>query len=442
MMSQLACLIIAALLLANLAAVTATQLLGSLLTPSTRNIAVERLVFAYHESRSSRTDFTKSRADGARFWLADSPEVTAFTMRKEEQILRALLMAQLALPDNIGATLQLERADGGPARRHIFSHAPREPLRLRSTIELPDGRFFNGVQSIMPAYEWTQLLSFSLPVVTVPLLLLSLYFIYRVVRPIRRLVIATEAISRGEWNTTLPLTGPLESRELAHAFNLMQFRLARYIHTRTHMLAAMSHDLNTPLTGLRLQLELMPESETRDDMLESLHDLHAMIQETLRFIRGEVQQELPRRCNLSALIDDLTHRFSLQNRAVSWHGTPNITLMCRPLSIKRALNNLIENALLYAGDAVLTITREPGFIRIEVLDHGRGLTQEQIEQACEPFVRFAATPRRENISGGGLGLGLAIAKSNIHEHGGELSLANRPPAGLCVTVLLPDGIRN
>lgn len=442
MLSQLACLMVVALLLANLAAVAATQLLGSLLTPSTRNIAVERVVLAYHESLAGAASFTLRRADGARFWLSPHPEVADLAMREEEQRLRDSLVKQLDLSQPASVSLQLESADGGMARRHIFSTARHEPLRLRTTIALPDGRFFNGVQSVMPAYEWTQLLSFSLPIVTVPLLLLSLYFIYRVVRPIRRLASAADAMSRGEWRTTLPVTGPQESRELSHAFNLMQLRLGRHLDNRTRMLAAMSHDLNTPITELRLQVELMPPDDARDDMLESLNELRAMVNETLHFIRGEVQQELPQRCDLSQMLADLTRRYVLLGKTVSWQGEADIALMCRPLAIKRALSNVIENALQYGGDAQLTLTQQPGLIRIEVLDHGAGLDAAQLEHACEPFVRFTDAPRAENAAGGGLGLGLAIAQSNIYAHGGELILANRPPAGLCVTLILPDGIRS
>ncbi|WP_336777013.1 ATP-binding protein [Pantoea sp. USHLN256] len=442
MMSQLACLMILALLFANLAAVTATQFLGNLLSPAMRNIAVERLVLAYHESLSGGENFSLTRADGARFWLAAHPEVLGFSMREEEQRLRDSLMSQLALSHPASVTLQLESADGGLARRHIFSAARHQPLRLRATLALPDGRFFNSVQSVMPAYEWTQLLSFSLPIVSVPLLLLSLYFIYRVVRPIRRLATAAEAISRGEGSSTLPLSGPQESRELTQAFNLMQLRLARHLDSRTRMLAAMSHDLNTPMTELRLQVELMPDGDARDDMLESLNELRAMVSETLHFIRGDVQQELPQRCNLSQMLEELTRRYLSLGKRVRWQGEPHSELMCRPLAIKRALSNLIENALLYGGEAEVTLIHHPGWVWIEVLDQGAGLPTEQLAQACEPFVRFSETARADNTAGGGLGLGLAIAQSNIHAHGGELILANRPPAGLCATVMLPDGVRS
>jgi signal transduction histidine kinase len=167
-----------------------------------------------------------------------------------------------------------------------------------------------------------------------------------------------------------------------------------------------------------------------------------MVNETLHFIRGEVQQELPQRCDLSQMLADLTRRYVLLGKSVRWQGEADIALMCRPLAIKRALSNVIENALQYGGDAQLTLTQQPGLIRIEVLDHGAGLDAAQLEHACEPFVRFTDAPRAENAASGGLGLGLAIAQSNIYAHGGELILANRPPAGLCVTLILPDGIRS
>ncbi|VDR27298.1 Osmolarity sensor protein EnvZ [Raoultella terrigena] len=222
----------------------------------------------------------------------------------------------------------------------------------------------------------------------------------------------------------------------------MQQRLARHLEGKTRMLASMSHDFNTPLTELRLQIELMEAGEARDDMLESLIELQSMVSETLNFIRDETPQEKTCRCDLSKLLSDLTHRYGQKGESVTWQGEAGITINCRPLAIKRVLSNLIENALSYAGEASVRLTAESNMVRIDVLDSGPGIPEKQLEQVFEPFVRLNDHRAARRHFGGGLGLGLSIARACVHAHGGELSLKNRSPAGLCATILLPGAIRS
>jgi signal transduction histidine kinase len=228
------------------------------------------------------------------------------------------------------------------------------------------------------------------------------------------------------------LSGPQEARDLTTAFNTMQANLARHVEGRTRMLAAVSHDLNTPITELRLQVELLEPGPERDDMLDSLGELSAMVRETLNFVRDDAVQEATRRTSLSALLDDLAKRYRRMQQPVTWQGAPPLLLDCRPLALKRALTNLIDNAVKHGGDACISLKREDsGVLCVEILDHGSGLPQDWLNKVFEPFVQLGA-------SDGGLGLGLAIARSCIQAHGGELLLENRPPAGLCAVVRLPQ----
>ena len=443
MMSQLGLLMVSAIVIANLLAVGGLQLIGNLLSPATRNLAVERIELAYLASQlAPGSPLPVLRQDGARFWIADRAEVTPFPMRREERRLRDAILKLKGFAPDVQVTFQLERSNGGPARWHLFSTENSEPLRLRSTLSLPDGTYLNGIQPLDPAYAWIQLLSLSLIIMTVPLILLSLYFTHRVVRPIQRLAAAADALSRGDWTGSLPLVGPRESQDLTGSFNLMQQRLARHLEGKTRMLASMSHDFNTPLTELRLQIELMEAGEARDDMLESLIELQSMVSETLNFIRDETPQEKTCRCDLSKLLSDLTHRYGQKGESVTWQGESGITINCRPLAIKRVLSNLIENALSYAGEASVRLTAERNMVRIDVLDSGPGIPEKQLEQVFEPFVRLNDHRAARRHFGGGLGLGLSIARACVHAHGGELSLKNRSPAGLCATILLPGAIRS
>lgn len=436
---QLSLLLLLALLASNGIAMLFLQRTGSLIHPLSRSFSLERLSTAHHTA----LDLTPAETEHllaamstgqTRFWISPTPDVAPFELRPEEQRLASELRTRLHLDDAAELGMQLERISGANARTHVFSRAGWAPLRLRSSVELPDGRYLNAVQYPAGAYEWGRVLAYSLPVTTLPVLLIMMFFITRVVRPVKTLAQATERVSRGEWIAPLPERGPQEARDLTAAFNTMQANLARHVEGRTRMLAAVSHDLNTPITELRLQVELLEPGATRDDMLESLAELSAMVRETLDFVRDDAVQEPTTTVSLSALLDDLAKRYQRLQQPLDWPGAAPLRLTCRPLALKRALTNLIDNALHHAGDARLTLTREDdGWLRIEILDHGQGLPEDWLTKVFEPFVQ-------RGVSDGGVGLGLAIARSCIQAHGGELVLENRPPAGLCAVVRLPAAL--
>ncbi|PWC16922.1 ATP-binding protein [Brenneria corticis] len=441
--NQLALLLVLALAISNAIAIACIQFTGALLHPVSRTLALERLTIAYQAAESlSATDagrlLTSMNAGDTRFWTAASPDVSPFDMRPEERRLAAELAARPPIAQGISIVMQLERTDGGLARGHFFSAARWEPLRLRTTIRLPDGRYLNGIQHPIQAYEWSRLLSYSLPVASVPLLLIVALFMRRVVHPVKKLADATDRVSRGEWIAPLPLSGPQEARELTQAFNVMQERIARHVEGRTRVLAAISHDLNTPITELRLQVELLVEGPERDDMLESLAELGAMVSETLNFVRGDAQQEPTSRLSITDILDDLAKRYRILGHQVTWPGAAPMAIRGRPLALKRALGNLIDNAIVHGGDATLSLWREGDNARIEILDRGPGIDAASLEQVFEPFVQLGRhRGRGDGEIGAGIGLGLSIARACIHAHGGELILENRPPAGLCAVVWLP-----
>ena len=440
MLHQLSVLLLLALLASNAIAMLFVQHTGALIHPLSRTMSLERLVTAHHVAMEAQDEvFDRllgaiTSAD-AQFWIDQQAEVEPFAMRAEEQRMANALREQLQLAKDVRVDMQLERITGGHARGHVFSPDGWAPLRLRSSIELPDGRYLNALQHPAGAYEWGSMLAYSLPVTTVPVLLIVMFCISRVVRPVKTLAQATERVSRGEWIAPLPLTGPQEARDLTAAFNTMQANIARHVEGRTRMLAALSHDLNTPITELRLLLELLEESPAREDMLESLNELSAMVGATLNFVRDDAVQEPTLTIVLNDMLEDLAKRYRLMKQPVTWSGAAPIMLTCRPLALKRALTNLIDNALRHAGDATLTLYQEdPGTLRLEILDHGQGLPQEWLSKVFEPFVQFGAADGSHN---GGIGLGLAIARACVQAHGGELLLENRPPAGLCAVVRLP-----
>lgn len=441
MARQLGVLLLLALLASNLIAVLLLQRTGSLVHPLSRTLVVERLAIAYQAARDlphadARRLLDSMATADTRFWIAPGAEVQPFAMHTEEQRLAAAVRTRLGLGDRLVVALQLERSNGGPAREHLFKRAGWEALRLRSSIGLPNGSQLNAEQAPAGAYEWGRLLAYSVPVSTIPVLLIVIFFMRRVVAPVKRLALATERVSRGEWIAPLPLSGPREAQELTVAFNVMQERIARHVEGRTRMLAALSHDLNTPITELRLQVELLDDPALRQDMLDSLDELRAMVSETLDFVRGDAVQEATVEVSLSGLLEDRARRYQTLGTPIDWQGSPPMACRCRPLALKRALTNLIDNALRHGGDARLRLYREgQGALCIEIRDHGAGIDAAWLQQVFEPFVQLGkggADPSQ----GGGLGMGLAIARACVQAHGGELVLENREP-GLAALVRLP-----
>ncbi len=444
MTQQLGVLLLLALLASNAIAMLYLQRTGALIHPLSRTLAVERLITAYHAAQGLSADdasrlLSAMQTPDSELWVSRYPIANTLDMRAEEHRLVADLRKRLTLPDETTIGMQLERISGGPAREHVFVAAGWAPLRLRTSIDLLNGSQLNAIQHPAGGYEWGRMLAYTLPVTTIPVLLIVVFFMRRIVQPIKSLAQATERVSRGEWIPPLPMTGPQEARDLTTAFNVMQERIARHVEGRTRLLAAISHDLNTPITELRLQMELLEEGPERDDMLESLDELRAMVRETLNFVRGDAVQEAMVDISLTGLLDDLAKRYTSMGQPIRWDGQDEIRFRCRPLALKRALTNLIDNALKHAGDASVSVWTEPdGHIRLEVLDHGPGIEQAWLTHVFEPFVQLSQSGA-DTAQGGGLGLGLAIARSCIQAHGGELTLENRPPSGLCAVVRLPEG---
>lgn len=436
LLHQLSLLLCLALLASHLIGILLLHHHGSLLHPLSRNASLEHLATAYHVAhdlapeQSSRLLIQMGNPQ-TRFWVATQAEVEPFPPRAEEKRLAQALRTRLGLDEATSLTLQLERVNGADARSHVLSSAGRAPLQLRSSLALGNGLYLNAIQSPSGAYQWSSMLAYSLPMTTLPVLLVVIFCISRVVRPVKSLALAAERVSRGEWMAPLPLAGPAEARELTHAFNTMQANLARHVEGRTRLLAAISHDLNTPLTELRLQVELLEEGDARDDMLASLAELSAMVRETLNFVRDDAVQEATCERCLNDLLDDLSRRYTLLGQPLTWAAGGDLRLHCRPLALKRALTNLIDNALKHGGAARLEAKVEDGLIVLEVVDQGPGLPEAWLEKVFEPFVQLAP-------GAGGVGLGLAIARACIQAHGGELVLENRRPAGLCAVVRLPS----
>ncbi|WP_231602355.1 ATP-binding protein [Herbaspirillum chlorophenolicum] len=351
---------------------------------------------------------------------------------------------QDAIAEKLQASLGLEAHD---VRVSLVRHSARHG-DLRIAMRTPDGQWLNTLQHPVMSQAWMRPLRFSVPVSTLPVLVIVFLFVRRILRPIKALAHAAERVSRGEQVGPLPVSGPSEAREVTSAFNLMQERLTRFIEDRTRLLAAISHDLRTPITSLRLRAEMVDDLQLRTAMIRTLEEMRVMVEETVRFARDDARNEDTREVDLRTLLRDVVEDQLAQGRDVQLvrlrSGAPGaLPYRCRPVSLKRAIGNLVDNAVRYGQRARLAVSSGAGgSLHIHVDDDGPGIAADKLPEVFKPFVRLdAARNRNAGKDGGSVGLGLAIARSCIEAHGGRLELENRGdtdrPSGLRAVISLP-----
>jgi signal transduction histidine kinase len=253
-------------------------------------------------------------------------------------------------------------------------------------------------------------------------------------RPLDRLAAAAEELGRNVNRPPLPEAGPVEVARAARAFNTMQRRLIEYLQSRTQLLAAMSHDLKTPITRLRLRSELLDDPKLRDRYGADLHELEAMVSATLDFLRGIDDREPARPIDVMAMLASLQADRQETGAHVSLSGTTHAPYVGQRSALRRCIANLLDNAIQYGGSAQVDVDDTPQQLLLRIADEGPGIPADQLEKVFEPFYRIEGSRSRET---GGTGLGLAIARQIARAHGGELTLVNRPAGGLEARLLLP-----
>jgi hypothetical protein len=257
--------------------------------------------------------------------------------------------------------------------------------------------------------------------------------------PVRTLAAADEALGRDVNAPPLPEGGPSEVATAAAAFNTMAARIRRFVQDRTELLTAIGHDLRTPITRLKLRAEFVEDEEQRGKMLADLEELEAMVSATLAFGRDARTTEPVTALDLAELartvLDEASDARPEAAERLSYDGPPHLAVRGRPLALKRALANLVANAVVYGGRASVRLTPPvDGTVVIEVEDDGPGIVPAELERVFEPFHRLEPSRSRET---GGVGLGLPIARNILRAHGGDVMLANRPTGGLKAMITLP-----
>lgn len=260
-------------------------------------------------------------------------------------------------------------------------------------------------------------------------------FARRITRPLSELTTATGQLGRGENITELTEHGPQDIREAAAAFNTMRERLTRVMDTQRTMLRAVGHDLRTPLTALRIRAENIPEDAGRKKFIATLDDMKVITEEILSWSKDISGLEENVAVDLEALLSSLIDDFQDQGKDVKLLECKPLIANLRRVSLKRAVQNLIDNAVKYGKSARVSLEHKNDRITIHIDDDGPGIPADKMEEVMKPFVRLEMSRSKET---GGTGLGLSIAETIIQVSGGRLELSNRKEGGLRASIILPD----
>jgi len=263
---------------------------------------------------------------------------------------------------------------------------------------------------------------------------LSLVAVRWIVQPLADLRRAADALGKDIHRPPLPETGPVEVAETARAFNRMQRRIGRFVEDRARILAAVSHDLKTPITRLRLRADLMDDEDLGEKICRDLDEMQAMVEETLAFMRGTDEREQTRPIDLMALLGSLIQDTGEAGQGVRLEGAIERPYLGRPLALKRCIGNLLSNALRYGREVEILAQDSAQSVTLRIIDRGPGIPLEATEKVFEPFFRLEGSRGRDS---GGTGLGLGIARDIARAHGGDLVLSNRPEGGLIAELKLP-----
>lgn len=323
----------------------------------------------------------------------------------------------------------------------IFVQTPRDisstdhaPADYRLAVDLSDGSW---VVFATPTRLWgldqtTRWLLIAL-FVLVSTLTVALIASRRLARPMQQMARATQRFSTDIRVQVMQPAGPREFRGVIVAFNVMQERIQRFVTDRNDMLTAISHDLRAPLTRLRLRSEFVDAPDQRRRMFRDIDEMQHMLDSALRFFRDETDPEPPTRLDIAALLDTVIEDYPA-DAPITVDSPAHRIGYGRPLALRRALVNIIDNALKYGQCAQITLNHSGDDIRLTIDDLGPGIPIERQEAVFRPFFRLENSRNRRT---GGIGLGLGTARSILRAHGGDLTLENRTPAGLRVTLLLP-----
>jgi len=316
-----------------------------------------------------------------------------------------------------------------------FDNIPGSLPHFQVHLQLADGSplTIDVTPRSVPVAQW---LPWVLMVQLALLLVCTWLAVRLAIRPLTRLAQAVDRLDPDAPAAALDERGPSEVSYAARAFNALQGRIGAYLKERMQLLAAISHDLQTPITRMKLRVEQMDDCPERERLWSDLEEMQQLVREGVAYARSmDGASEATVRVDLDAFLDSLVLDYQDSGQAVALQGSSGAMLGTRPIALRRVLTNLVDNALKFAGAALVQVERDAhGGVCVRVLDEGPGIPEEELAEVLKPFYRVESS---RNRSTGGTGLGLAIAQQLSQALGGKLSLSNRASGGLCVQLQLP-----
>jgi signal transduction histidine kinase len=313
---------------------------------------------------------------------------------------------------------------------------PGDGKRLQAHLTLSDGSPLTidvTPRGVMPLAEW---LPYVFAAQMALLLLCTWFAVRQTTRPLSALAAAAEALDPGQKWLPMSESGPSEVAHAARAFNAMRDRVAQYLEERVQILAAISHDLQTPITRMRLRADMTDDTPEKEKLVSDLREIERLVQDGIAYARSaHGNGEKSSRIDLASFIDSIAYDYQDTGKAVTVAGMVRGTASTKPHALRRILTNFIDNALKFAGSAEINVGRRAeGTVIITVLDRGPGIPDEMLQNAMQPFFRIETSRNRDT---GGTGLGLAIAQQLAGTIGGSIRLYNRQGGGLAAEVAFP-----
>lgn len=310
----------------------------------------------------------------------------------------------------------------------------QQPENFRLTYPLNAEKQLVITSTLKPIHGLKVQFGFAIALLLIPLILLSLWIVERLAKPLDEFAVAAKQFSRNLDAPAITEQGPTEVRATIREFNNMQTHLRRLINDRTKMLAAISHDLRTPITKLKLRIESHMADKEQKRALTDLADMEQMIDSILVFAKEHLQNEPTENFDLDSLLQSICDDMSDMGRDVNYQEPEHkIILLGRINAFKRAITNFIDNAIKYGNKAEVSLSQTDHHTQIKIRDHGPGIPDDQLERVFTPFYRIAS---KNNAEIRGSGLGMTIARDIIQAHAGEVTLANAEDGGLVVTITL------
>jgi signal transduction histidine kinase len=318
---------------------------------------------------------------------------------------------------------------------HLLHGFPEDRV-MAVSFRLADGDWVNfDLAMARAASLWSPHVVISTLLMMAAVLVFGAWATFWIGRPLAAFAGAADRLGRDVAAPPLPENGPREVRRAVAAFNEMQGRIRRFVDDRTGMLAAISHDLRSPITRLRLRTEMLPDGEAREKMLRDLTEMEGMVASSLDFARDEAADEASRTIDLAATIAAVCDTIADLGLSADFAWEGRLVCVCRPAAIRRALANLIENAARYGQGAEVSAFRSGSAVAVVIEDRGPGIPEAEWDKVFAPFTRLEGSRNRQT---GGIGLGLTVARSIVRAHGGDIRLENRAGGGLRVEVVLPQ----